>query len=73
MRITVQVKPNARQNRVEEIAPGIFRVRVTATPEKGKANEAVLRLLAKYLRVPFSSLSLVRGSKGRKKLIEVCR
>lgn len=46
-------------------------VRTTATPEHGKANEAVLRLLAKAVERPVSALQLVRGASHRNKLIRV--
>ena len=46
-------------------------MRTTAPPEDGKANEAVLRLLAKALDRPVSSLELVRGATSRNKLIQL--
>jgi uncharacterized protein YggU (UPF0235/DUF167 family) len=46
-------------------------VRVTATPEAGKANAAVLALLAKALGVPKSALSIVRGETGRDKRVRL--
>jgi len=70
MKITVRVVPKAKQNRIEKTAEG-FRLRVTAAPTDGKANEAVIRLLALYLGVAKSKLRVVRGATSRDKLIEL--
>jgi uncharacterized protein YggU (UPF0235/DUF167 family) len=44
---------------------------LTATPEGGKANGAVLKLLAAALGQPVSTLELLRGSTGRNKIVRV--
>ena len=46
-----------------------WKVRVTAPPEGGRANEAVLRLLAKTLGVPRRDLELAAGSTSRDKVV----
>ena len=46
-------------------------VRVTAAPEAGKANDAVVALLAKWLRVPKRSIKIVRGHRSRNKRIRI--
>jgi len=46
-------------------------VRVGAPPERGKANEAVLALLAEVLAVPRSSVALVSGGGSRDKIVEL--
>ena len=48
-----------------------MRVRVTAQPEKGKANKAVTALLAKALRLPKSSFAVIAGETARDKTIRV--
>lgn len=48
-----------------------LKARVRAIPEDGKANAALIALLAKTLRVPRSSLTLASGSTGRLKRIEI--
>jgi uncharacterized protein YggU (UPF0235/DUF167 family) len=52
---------------------GVLRVRVTAVPDGGAANRAVAVLLAAALRVPRSSIALVRGAAARDKLFRVER
>lgn len=66
--ITVQVHPRASRNQVylPEHSEQV-QVRVTAPPIEGEANQAVLELLAGWLRVPKSRLELVQGHRGRDK------
>ena len=71
MRTAVRVVPRARRNVVEVAEDGSLRVRVTAAPEDGKANEALVSLLSKQLRVPKSSVRVVRGHRARNKVVEV--
>lgn len=68
--ITVRVTPRAARNAVEAEG-GILRVKVTAVPEDGKANAAVIKLLAKALGLPKSRLALIRGETARDKVFRV--
>jgi uncharacterized protein YggU (UPF0235/DUF167 family) len=54
-------------------ADGAFRVRVTAAPEGGEANRAVIALLADALGVAPSRIALVRGAASRDKLFRIER
>jgi len=50
-----------------------WKVRVTAVPEDGRANEAVIGLLAEALGLPRASIGLVSGAAGRDKLVRIAR
>ena len=65
--LRVRVQPGARANVVKGWRGGALSVSVTAPPEGGKANRAVIALLADTLAVPPSSISLVRGAASRDK------
>ena len=68
--IAVRVTPRASRNAV--IVDGAaIRVTVTTVPEDGKANAAVIKLLAKALGVAKSRLVLVRGATSRDKLFRI--
>lgn len=71
MRIYVKVTPRAGRNEVIKISDGEYKVKVTAVPEKGKANEVVVKLLADYFDVPKSSVNIIGGKSTRVKLIEI--
>ena len=70
MKLDIRVQPRASRNAVEIDGERIT-VRVTAVPESGKANDAVVALLAKRLGVPKRSVQIVRGHKSRDKRISI--
>ena len=70
-RLKLHVTPGAREDSLAGWQGDSLRVRVRARPEKGLANEAVLRLLAGRLNLPRSRLALILGATSRDKLIEV--
>lgn len=71
MKILVKVKTLAKLEKVEKKDDGSLLVHVNSAPIDGKANAAVLKLLSKYLKIPKSRLSIVRGLKSKNKIIEV--
>jgi uncharacterized protein (TIGR00251 family) len=71
MRIYVKVIPRAGKNEVVKISEEQYKVKVTAAPEKGKANEAVVKLLAEYFNVPKSLINIVGGRTARTKIINI--
>lgn len=66
--INVRVIPRARKNDVIEFAGG-FKVYLTATPTEGKANKALLEVLARHLNLKKSQLTIIKGEKSRNKVI----
>lgn len=71
MRIFVDAKPRARVEKIERVSENQLRVWVKEPPEDGRANEAILRAVAEYFHVPFSSVHLLSGHTARKKLVEI--
>jgi len=70
-RLRLRVSPGARRAGIVGRYGEAWKVRVTATPERGLANEAVLRLLSAELQLPLSRLSVVSGLTGRDKVVEL--
>ncbi len=70
MRIKIKVYPSSSKEGVIREEDGSFKARVMPPPEHGKANKALLKLLAKELRIPKSSLSIKSGIHSRTKIIE---
>lgn len=68
--IAVRVTPRASRNAVT-LEDGRIRVTVTTVPEDGKANAAVVKLLAKALGVARSRLVLIRGATSRDKVFRI--
>jgi uncharacterized protein len=70
-RLRLRVSPGARSNAVVGRHGEGWKIRVTAAPEDGKANDAVLRLLAERLELPIKSVTLVSGPSSRDKIVEL--
>lgn len=70
-RISVRLTPRAGRDEVVGFEGDVLRVRVKAPPVEGRANEALLKVLAKALGVPRSSLAIVRGRASRDKIVAV--
>ncbi len=70
-RLRVKVQPGARRNEVLGFQGEVLRLRVTAPPERGRANEAVIEMLAEVLGLPKSRLAVVTGAASRNKVIAV--
>ena len=69
--IKVRVQPKASRNQVDGYADGTLRLRVTAPPSAGKANDGVIALLAEVLGVSKSNLEIVHGRGSRDKVVSV--
>jgi uncharacterized protein (TIGR00251 family) len=71
-RLTVRVQPRASRNEVTGFdADGVLKVRVTAPPADGQANEAVERAIADALGIGRTSVKIVRGATARSKVVEI--
>lgn len=70
LEISVYVQPKASRNQVVGLHDRSLKIKVNAPPVDGEANEAVIEFLADILRVPKSSLHLLRGQTSRQKTIE---
>lgn len=68
--IAVRVTPRAAQDRIEA-GPDGLRIATTAVPEDGRANAAVIKLLAKAMGVAKTRLVLVRGATSRDKVFRL--
>lgn len=66
----VRVTPHAKQNKVVE-NNGVLRVYTTTAPEKGRANGAVVELLAKYFDVAKSQIVISKGTTSRNKIVVI--
>jgi len=70
-RLKLRVSPGAGRSAIVGRHGDAWKVRVTEAPERGRANEAVLRLLADALAVPRDHVTLVSGHGGREKIVEL--
>ena len=71
MIINVKVITTAKQNKITELRGGEFKVYLTCVPEKGKANNNLLKLLSEYFDVSKSQINIISGKKSHSKVIEI--
>jgi uncharacterized protein len=70
-RVRLRVSPGAARAGVVGRHGEGWKIRVATAPEGGRANEALIRLLADTLSVPRDAVSLVSGHSGRDKIVEL--
>ncbi len=69
--IDVRVQPKSSQNALVGIHGDAFKVKLNAPPVEGKANKALIQLIAKLLHCPKSSVEIVSGASNRNKRLLV--
>jgi uncharacterized protein (TIGR00251 family) len=70
-RYRIKVIPRSSKNQIFEVASDELKVKLTAPPIEGKANEALIEILSDYLKVKKTSLRIVSGNTARNKIVEV--
>lgn len=65
------MQPRAATDGYVGLHDGCLKIRLTAPPVEGAANDALLRFLAQWLKVPRRQISLVSGPGSRRKVVEV--
>jgi len=71
IRLAVQITPNAKKTEVAGVLDDVLKLKLQAQPIEGKANQALVKFLAKTLDVPRSAVTITHGQTSKKKLIEV--
>ncbi len=70
MKISVIVKPNMNEERIEKEG-GIYTVFVKEPARENKANRAVIELFSEYFKVPKSQVFILSGLRSKQKIIEI--
>ena len=63
--------PRASKNEITKISEGEYKVRLTAAPVDGKANDMLIMLLSKHFKVSKSSLKIVAGKTAKIKMVDI--
>lgn len=71
MRIYIKVTPRSSKNEVVKITEGEYKVRLTAPPVDGAANEMLIRVLSDYFKVAKSNITIVGGKSARIKIVDI--
>ena len=70
MKYTVTVKPGTSQEKIVKTSEDELTVYLRAKPHDGEANEALIKLLAKYFDIPKTTITILKGHNSRIKTIE---
>lgn len=71
MRIYLTVSARSSKNEVTKISEGEYKVKLTAAPVDGKANEALIKILSDYFKVSKSSITIVGGKTAKMKMVDI--
>lgn len=71
MQKKVKVKPNSKQQKIEEQLDGSLTIYLKSPPVDGKANEELIKVLAEKFDVPKSYIRIKSGLSSRQKLVEI--
>lgn len=70
MKLSITVKPGAREDRLEKAENG-YLAYIRELPVEGRANLALIRLLSEHFGVPRSRIAIVSGARSRRKIVEI--
>ena len=71
MRLRVKVSPNAKQNEITGWFGDQLKIKISASPERGKANKELVNFLAKELSISRSGISILRGHTSSSKVLNI--
>ena len=70
--LAIRVTPRARRNEIVEVlSDGTVKIRLTAPPDEGQSNQALVTFLSDVLKVDASLIEIVAGTTGRDKLVSI--
>lgn len=71
MRIYIKVSPRSSKNEIVKVSDGEYKVKLTAAPVDGQANEALIKLLAKFFGVSKNAINIVGGKTAKIKMVDI--
>lgn len=76
MKIKIKVTPNSKNmGIIKEKNKGkneeIWKIKIDAPAEKGKANKRLIEILSDYFKIPKNKIKIIKGRKSRNKIIEI--
>lgn len=71
VRLEVKVQPRSSRNQLVGVHEGALKVKLTAAPVDGEANQALIKFFSSLFKVPKRDIILLKGDSGRSKLLEI--
>lgn len=69
--LTLHVQPGAKRSEIAGLHGDALKIKLSAPPVEGRANEALLKFLAKTFEVPLRNVELLQGTQSRHKVVAV--
>ncbi len=71
IRLHIFIQPKASKNEIIGPHSGLLKIKITAPPVDGKANEGLIEYLSDYFDIPKRNIIIIRGETSRKKTLEL--
>jgi uncharacterized protein len=71
IKISFKVQPNAGHNQVIDLVNGVWKIKIAAPPDKGKANKELVDFLSELLEVKKDQINILRGHASHNKVVEI--
>jgi len=72
MKLNIKVIPKSSESKVVgEMSDGVLKVKLKSAPVDGKANEELIKLLAKHFKISKTSIEILRGKTSKNKVVEI--
>ena len=69
--LNIRVQPGSSKNMITGYIDGVLHIKITTQPEKGKANESLIKYLSNLLGIPKSRIEIQKGTTSRNKVVSV--
>lgn len=70
-KLNIRVQPGSSKNMITGYTDGIFTIKITTRPEKGKANESLIKYLSDLLGIAKSRIEIQKGTTSRNKVVSI--
>ncbi len=71
LRLEIKVQPRSSKNQIAGEQEGALKIKLTAPPVEGEANQALINFLSACLKIPKRNITLLKGDTSRHKLVEI--
>jgi uncharacterized protein len=70
-KLNVKILPNAHRNEILNFLNGVWRIKIAAPPEKGKANKELIAFLGEYLKIRKDAILILKGHTSHNKIVGI--
>lgn len=71
MKLNINVIPRSSETKIVEQNDNFLKIKIKSAPEKGKANDELIKFLAKHFKISKSKVNIIKGKTSRNKIVEI--